>query len=370
MMTIHSHCLTDEIVRHCRGLFEEHEEQAWNIVAKLGDGGFVTVDSLLIFCRENFVTTRNAGRKVLQFPFSVQWGSLGYPLTAQEKAAKKTSKKALARRKYFDGANMKKRKRRQSATPRRGEPHPGGIFKKATGKGFKPIGTEESENYDKRRRQSAAGQAAAVKQIHLTQPAVGVVRMGLMTSWCEQPAATWKATSSNFPEDVLPLRPELMPTLSEGNIKKHAEFPELRKNTRATDGVARGRGIERSFRTTPAAHVWNILPAEGSLLPYHWVAKLTAAVLVVEIESAATRKELALSAKDALDRRFFDDAEVERFGAENSDEVESQARCRILHAFIYIMQPAFKGSWLPGDDESGESVKRVLELLLVRAEML
>ena len=58
-------------------------------------------------------------------------------------------------------------------------------------------------------------------------------------------------------------------------------------------------------------------------------------------------------------------AKVCRFGVDNSDETEYQARCYIFFAFAYIMQSKFKGSWYPKDNKSGESVKRVLEILLV-----
>jgi hypothetical protein len=272
-------------------LFKEHGTQSWELISGLKAKKMDCVDTMFKFAEETFFDTSGPTRTI-QIPISIQFGALPHAKSGDEKRQKKPSAKAKERRLFFDGAKGDEQV---------------GIFTAVTGAGFKPVAAEQCEDID-----APESAPRPVEQIHVTKPATALARIGLVPYLCATAQTEWHKVGKKFPADVFPAKPDLLPTNFDGTIKKARDFPTLRKNTTAASGLARGLGIEKAFRTRAEAYVWNLLTASSSLIPYIWVAKLTAGVLVVSIEDRAKRQAMARSAEDGVGRRFFNDAEVKQ----------------------------------------------------------
>ena len=249
------------------------------------------VDTMFKFAEDTLFDTSGTTRTI-KIPISIQFGALPHVKTEDEKRQKKPSAKAKERRQFFDGATREEQV---------------GIFTAVTGDGFKPAAAAQCEDID-----APESAAQPVEQIHVTKPAAALARIGLVPHLCVTAQSEWHKVGKKFPAAVFPAKPDLLPTNLDGTIKKAREFPILRKNTTAASGLARGLGIEKAFGTRAEAYVWNLLTASSSLIPYIWVAKLTAGVLVVSIEDRAEQQAMARSAEDGVGRRFFNDAEVKQ----------------------------------------------------------
>ena len=286
----------------------------------------------------------------VRLPFSVKLAYVLKSPTEEEKSLKKMSEENGQRRQVFQGKH--------------------GMFSSIIKGGF---GAELAKH-------AALDFEADLPTVQLVHTSFGVscpgawfFRIAKMETWVGIALTEYQKDTSqdltSFSEKCLELWREDGKDLPAGVLPRKIFAIKVVKGSLPEPWPAMNALASRKIAASTVAHVWN-LQAIKVCSALAAVCKLVTAVLICQEEDPKERHSLATNAKDMLDRYIFIEEEIEILSG--SGATHRVARYRVLHAFLYVFVPDFRGSLLPSTTMAsahrdgkcpGESFERVMQLL-------